>query len=402
MSERPHLRRGPALAAARPHAEFLATSSWSRRTGDRVCDFVFGDPQESPPDGFVEAIQRAGAARDPSWFAYKGSTPVARETVSESLRRRLGVPFEPADVFMTRGASSALAIALAALVEPGDEVIFLMPPWFFYESMIAYARAVPVPVGVDMRTFDPDIEALEAAITSRTRAVIVNTPHNPTGRIYSDCVLTDLAGILSSASAAHGSPIYLFSDEAYSRIVFDGRRFTSPVAHYPYSLLFYSYGKTLLTPGQRMGYLALAPTMPARAELREAIALAQFGGGALGVPDALMQHALPDLEPLSVDVRRLERRRDLLAGALQEHGYEAHRPEGTFYMLVKSPAADEAPFVDLLAAHNVYVLPGRIVGLPGYFRISLTATDDMAERSIVGFSEAMREHANGRRSVRRP
>jgi aspartate aminotransferase len=386
--------------AASLHAEFLADSAWARRSGEDVCDFVFGDPRELPPAGYVDALRRAAVARDPSWFAYKANTPAAREVACASLRERLGVPFEPGDLFLTRGASAALAIALAALVEPGEEVVFLNPPWFFYESMITYARAVPVAVDVDMATFDPDVAAIAAAITSRTRAVIVNTPNNPTGRIYPPAVLAELADALRSASARHGRPIHLISDEAYNRIVLDGGPFSSPAAYYPDTLVLYSYGKTLLTPGQRLGYLALAPDVSGRDRLRRAILLAQFAGGAFGVPDALLQHALPDLEPLCVDLGRLARRRDLLVGALREQGYEVHRPEGTFYVLVRAPAPDEGPLLDVLAEHDVYVLPGRMVGMPGHFRISLTATDEMVERSLERFGDAL--HAYTRRALAPP
>ena len=374
--------------ASAPFIEFLTSSFWARRMGSPgICDFVAGNPHDMPMPEYVEAIRRASIPRDASWFAYKANEPIAREVVATSLRDRLGMPFETDDIFMTKGASTALAIALATILAPGDEVIFVSPPWFFYESMIAFARGVPVRVSVDLASFDLDVTAISAAITPRTRAVIVNSPNNPTGRIYPPHTLERLAEVLAAASDEHARAIYLLSDEAYNRILFDGRPFSSPTAYYANSFLLYSYGKTLLTPGQRLGYLALPPSMQDRERMRSAVLATQFSG--YGVPDAVLQHAMPDLEPLCIDLVQLQRRRDLLVGALRAQGYQVHVPEATFYLLPRSPIADDFAFTELLAADDVFVLPGRIVELPGYFRISLTASDDMVERSIPRFGAAI-------------
>ncbi|MDQ3898536.1 MAG: aminotransferase class I/II-fold pyridoxal phosphate-dependent enzyme, partial [Actinomycetota bacterium] len=326
--------------ASAPFIEFLTSSSWSRRMGSPdICDFVAGNPHDMPMPEYVEAIRRASVPRDASWFAYKANEPMAREVVAASLHDRLGMAFETDDIFMTKGASTALAIALATILAPGDEVIFVSPPWFFYESMIAFARGVPVRVSVDLASFDLDVTAISAAITPRTRAVIVNSPNNPTGRIYPPQTLERLAQVLAAASDEHGRAIYLLSDEAYNRILFDGRGFSSPTAYYANSFLLYSYGKTLLTPGQRLGYLALPPSMQDREWMRSAVLATQFSG--YGVPDAVLQHAMPDLEPLCIDLAQLQRRRDLLVGALSEQGYEVHVPEATFYLLPRSPIVDD-------------------------------------------------------------
>lgn len=371
-------------AASAPFIEFLRGSAWAKRMGaPGICDFVAGNPQDMALPEYVEAIRRASVPRDPSWFAYKANEPVAREVMASSLRDRLDIPFEPDDVFLTKGASTALAIALATVVSPGEEVVFLSPPWFFYESMIAFARGVPVRVRVDLDSFDLDVDAIAAALSPRTRAVIVNSPNNPTGRIYPPETLERLAQVLRSAGEQHGKVIYLLSDEAYNRILFDGRRFPSPTAHYPHSFLLYSYGKTLLTPGQRLGYLALPPSMPGRERMRSAVLLTQFSG--YGVPDAVLQHAVPELEPLCIDLAQLQRRRDVLVAALRAQGYEVHVPEGAFYLLPRSPIPEDDAFAAALAAEDVFVLPGRIVELPGYFRISLTASDEMVERALPRF-----------------
>lgn len=248
----------------------------------------------------------------------------------------------------------------------------------------------PVRVRVDPVTFDLDLDAIAAAITPRTRAIIVNSPNNPTGRIYPRETLRALSDLLAEASARQGRPIYLLSDEAYSRIVFDGRTYPSPTEVYPYTLLIYTYGKTLLAPGQRIGFIALPPMMPERDTLREALVTAQVLTG-FTFPNALLQHALAEIDQLSIDIRHLQVRRDRLVGALREAGYEVHVPEGTFYLLPRAPIADDLDFSQVLLRHNILCLPGSVTEMPGYFRLSMTASDEMIERALPGFERARAE-----------
>jgi aspartate aminotransferase len=249
-----------------------------------------------------------------------------------------------------------------------------------------------VRVRLDPPDFEPDLDRIAAAITPRTRAIIVNSPHNPSGRIYGTTLLSSLASLLADAAERIGHPIWIISDEPYNRIVFDGREYESPSVHHPHTVVTYSYGKTLLAPGQRIGYLTVPPTLPAdeRAALRDEVFIQQCATG-YAWPNALLQHALPDLERLSIDVAALERRRDQLVPALREMGYEASMPEGTFYTMARAPLADDVAFGEILARHRVLVLPGTIVEVPGWFRISLTASDEMVERGIPRFAAAMAE-----------
>jgi aspartate aminotransferase len=369
----------------------MTQSEYARRQGDpSICDFVLGNPQEMPLPGFVEAVQRWVPPQNKDWFAYKMSEAPARAAIASSLRQRRGMPFEDEDIFITNGGFAAIAVALRTVVDPGDEVIFLSPPWFFYELLIHSVGGEPVRVRVDRDSFDLDLEAIAAAITPRTRAIIVNSPNNPTGVIYPPESLRGLAALLEEASARHGRPIYLLSDEAYCRIVFDDQPFHSPASFYPNTFVLYTYGKTLLTPGQRLGYVALPPTMPGREELRSGVLLAQLMLGH-AVANAVMQYALPELEQLSIDVAQLQRRRDVLVESLREDGYELHVPQGTFYLLPRSPIPDDLAFTRLLAEQDVFVLPGTIAEMPGYFRISLTANDGMVERALPRFGTAMRQ-----------
>ncbi|MCI0396197.1 MAG: aminotransferase class I/II-fold pyridoxal phosphate-dependent enzyme [Chloroflexi bacterium] len=315
------------------------------------------------------------------------SEPDAQASVAETLRQRYGQPFQPEDIFLTNGAFAALGVGLAAITDPDDEVIFISPPWFFYSALIVANNGRPVRVRVNPDTFDLDLEAIAGAITPRTRAIIVNSPNNPTGKIYKPETLGGLAALLADASQRHSRPIYLLSDDAYSRIIFDGRPYTSPATCYPYSFLLYTYGKTLLTPGQRLGYLALPPDMPERDALRPALLVAQLANG-YAFPNALLQHALPDLERQSIDIEHLQYKRDWLAGELQAMGYQLDPPEGTFYLLVRSPISDDGAFCERLAEHNVFCLPGTVAEMPGYFRISLTANDEMITGALPGFAAA--------------
>ncbi len=375
--------------------DFLVNSDFlGRRRQPGVIDMSLGDPQEPPPEGFVEALKSWAEPRSVDWFAYKLSEPKARETVARSLTAWRGLPFEADDIAMTSGAFGAIAAALSATLDPGDEVIMNLPPWFNYEAMIVNLGARPVPVQVSEADFDLDVPAIAAAISARTRMVIVNTPNNPTGRIYPPETLRALAEVLTAASERHGRTIYLLADEPYSRLVFDGKSFPSPSAFYANTIISYSYGKVLLTPGQRIGFLALPPTMPQRAPLRESIMLAQIAGGFL-FPNALLQHAIEDLDRLGIDIPALQRKRDLLVEGLRAAGYELHRPEGTFYLLPKSPVADDLAFCKRLAERGLLVLPGRVCRAPGRFRITFTASLETIERALPIFAETMAEAKAG-------
>jgi aspartate aminotransferase len=364
------------------------------RFGDQVCDFAAGNPQEGTLDGYVDALQRWTEPRLPDWYAYKTSEPEAQAVVANDLRDYLGIPFEPDDVALTNAAIAALAVTLRTICDPGDEVVIISPPHFLYPPLIIGAGATPVRVKVNRATFDLDLDALATAITERTRAVIVNTPHNPTGKIFPPATLERLAAMLTEASERH-QPIYLLSDEAYNRILFDDRPFTSPAAFYPRTFLIYSYGKVLLAPAQRIGYVAMSPRMPERVELRSSLTVAQLITG-YAFPNALLQYALVEIDPLRVDVKQMQARRDRLVEALRAMGYELHSPEATFYLIPRSPVPDDEAFCTMLAEEGISAMPGSFLDLPGYFRLSLTATDDMVERSLAGFERAIaRAHAGG-------
>lgn len=364
---------------------FLSLRAMDDRPG--VVDLTFGDPHEMPLPAFVDALRTNLEPHTEDWFAYKSSLPPAQEAIATGLRGELGLPFEPDDIAMTQGAFGAISVAFRLVADVGDEVVIPEPGWF-YAPMLGAADLVAVKAPLAAGTFDLDVEAVARAITPRTRIVVVNSPSNPTGRVYTRDRLTELAAALEAASARNGRRIWLLSDEPYRRIRFDGIGFTSPAACYPWTLIDYSYGKVLLAPGQRLGYLALSPLIPRaeRAELRAAMLPLQMGMG-WGFPDALMQYAAPALETVSIDVAELERRRDLMVGALGEAGYALTVPEGTFYLWGAAPGGDAVTFVAALAERGVFVLPGTVFDSPDHFRISLTATSATLERALPALRE---------------
>jgi aspartate aminotransferase len=368
--------------------DFYFSSRYGARRADAdIADFTFGNPHEMPLEPLVAAIRAAAIPARADWFAYKSSETAPQAFVASALGRELGLPFEPSDIALTNGAFAAISVAFRLLLDAGDEAIFSEPAWFCYEPMLLMANAVPRKVPLGRPTFDLDLDAIEAAISPRTRLVIVNTPHNPSGRIYSRDVIADLGARLDRASQRIGRRIFLLSDEPYRRLRFDGRGFVSPAAVYPWTLISYSYGKVLLAPGQRLGYLGISPLMPAadRRALSDAMFATQM---ALGwcFPNAVMQYAIPHLEDLSIDVPALTRRRDTLTAVLTARGHAVVPPEGTFYLWVKWAAEPERLW-NALADRGVFVMPGRILGASDYFRISLTASDEMVARAVPAFAE---------------
>lgn len=376
-------------AGQKTTVEFVRFFEFYAQYSDKpdINDFAIGNPHNMPLPEYVSTLQNHAVPQNKDWFAYKMSEPKARVTVSNTLQALHDMDVSPEDITMTNGATGAINIILQTVVDAGDEVMFMLPKWFFYELFILSAGGVPVKVPVDMQSFDLDLEAIENAITEKTRILIINSPHNPTGKIYSKETLSGLADILTRHSEKNGRTIYILSDEAYNRIVFDGHKYVSPATVYPNTFISYTYGKTLLTPGQRLGYIALPPSMPQRDIIREAVFTTQIATG-WSVANALLQHGIEEIEKMSIDIEHIQYKRDWMVRELTAMGYEVHSPEGTFYLFPKSPIADEWQFIKKLADNNILCLPGSAVDTPGYFRISLTANDEMIERGLPGFKQA--------------
>lgn len=381
-----------------PLQQFFFESPWAKRFGDSdICDFTIGNPHDLPMTAFTEAMRHWTLPQDKYWYSYKMNEDKARSVAATSLAASHGLPFRPRDIFLTNGSIAALAVVFDTILNPGDEVIFISPPWFMYEAMIVSAGGKPVKVRMDESSFDLDLRAIASAITPGTRALIVNSPHNPTGKIYPPPTLQELAKILESATAQNGRTVYLISDEAYRRIIFDQRQYVSPATCYPHSFVVYTYGKVLLAPGQRIGYVALPPHMPAADQIGDAIQALQMIKG-WSFPNALMQHALTDLEQMSVDMEHLQRKRDRLVAALRQQGYGVRAPEATFYIIVRSPWEDDIKFVELLNSLDIFCIPGSLMDFPAHFRLSLTASDAMIDRALPKFAQALKKSANDKHS----
>jgi aspartate aminotransferase len=368
--------------------KFYFRSRYGERRGDpAIADFTFGNPHEMPLEGMVTAIRASAVPQNKDWFAYKTSEEAPQAFLAKTLSNELDLPFEPPDIALTAGAFAAISVALRLVLDAGDEAIYSEPAWFCYEPMLLAADAVPRKVPLKTPSFDLDLDAIDDAIRPRTRLVIVNTPHNPTGRIYGRAVLAALAERLDRASKRIGRRIFLLSDEPYRRVRF-ARDFVSPAAVYPWTLVAYSYGKVLLAPGQRLGYLAISPRMPPadRQTLRDAMFSVQMSLGWC-FPNAVMQYALPDLDKLSIDIEALARRRDRLCDALARAGHVVLPPEGTFYLWARWSGGDPERQWNALADRGVFVMPGSLMNARDYFRISLTASDEMVARALPVFAE---------------
>ncbi len=359
-------------------------------------DFVTGNPFEMPMPALVAALQSAAAPKESQGFAYKMNEKASRDFVAASLRERLGIGFDGDDILMTNGGFSAMEVAIKTVTDPGDEII-VNTPWFhLYPTVLEAASVVPVKVPLSASNFALDVESIRRAITPKTRAVLVCSPHNPTGRLIRREEAAALADVLSEASRQQGRPVWLLSDEAFSRIIYDDVRYETPTAAYPYSMLLYTYGKTLLSPGERLGFIAINHAMPEedRKALRGPMMHMGVGSG-WTFPTATLQRALPELDKLTIDVKLLQDNRDHFARELTKLGYKVNVSEGTFFMLVVSPIADDVKFADLLAEHEIFVLPGEMNLAPGYFRISLCAQRETVRDSIDGFARAIQQASKG-------
>ncbi|MFI6321621.1 aminotransferase class I/II-fold pyridoxal phosphate-dependent enzyme [Nonomuraea sp. NPDC050556] len=367
---------------------YLSESAYTDMLGKPgVIDLAFGDPHEYPTSEMLSVLQRSHTPQHENWFAYLRDDVTAQERVAANLSVELGVGFEPDDIFVTAGAFAGLATALRSICHLDDEVVYLSPTWFYYEPMIVAAGATPRCVQLSGPNWELDLDAIEAAVTERTAAVIVNSPNNPTGVIYSDDQLAALAECLRAASARYERPIYLVSDEAYRRIVFDDLPVPSPARWYANTIVVHTYTKTLLLPGERIGYLAIPETMPDRVVMREALMISRLVGGWQS-PNNNLQYVMPELDAHRIPLGPLRARRDRLATAFQVAGFRVRPTKATFYLLIEAPTPDDWAYSRQLEAHNLLVLPGSVMGAPGHLRISLTITDAMVDQVVKRLAEA--------------
>jgi aspartate aminotransferase len=319
--------------------------------------------------------------------------PETRVAVAKQLSLETGLKFDMSDIVMTCGAAGALNVVLKTILNPGEEVILFAPYFVEYISYIDNHGGVPRILPTDEQ-FLPRLDILEAAINKKTRAIIINSPNNPTGVVYSDGLLHQLAEVLRRKEAQYGTEIFLLSDEPYRKIIYDGLKMPFILQHHPRSILVYSHSKDLALPGERIGYIAINPACDQREELTNGFIFCNRILGYVNAP-ALMQNIVRHLQQVTVSVADYQRKRDSLYAHLKEMGYSVIKPGGAFYMFPKSPIEDDIAFVRELQQWQVLTVPGRGFGSTGYFRISYCTTDKILEGSLDGFRKVAQKFGLG-------
>ncbi len=389
------------MPIAKKMQEFAERSSWIRKmfeTGtlmkaqygaENVFDFSLGNPDLPPPPRFGEVLLRQAGAGGPGRHGYMANNgyPEARAAVAARVGAEQGMTVAPDEVLMTCGAAGGLNVVMKALLDPGDEVLILAPFFveynFYVDNHGGVTRVVPT-----REDFSLDLAAIEAAITPRTKAIIVNSPNNPTGQIYAASELADLGALLAEAGGRHGTTIFLVADEPYRKIVYDQWQVPSIFAAYPNSIVVSSSSKDLSLPGERIGYAAVHPRCADKGALLGAMTLANRILGFVNAP-ALMQRVVAELQDVTVDCSIYARRRQLFCKILAEAGYDFVPPKGAFYLFPRSPLADDVAFVALLQEEKILAVPGRGFGLPGHFRLAFCVEDRVIEGAAAGFARAM-------------
>jgi aspartate aminotransferase len=374
----------------------LERSSWIRRMfeegirlkaergEENIFDFTLGNPSEDPPPGVIAAFRRLAEKNAPGSHGYMPNAgyPAAREAVARRLRQETGVEFTGNSVLMTVGCAGAMNAALKAILDPGDEVIVLMPFFPDYQFYISNqgGRMIPVETKED---FSLDVAAIEAKITPRTRVIILNTPNNPTGVIYSEASLRDLESVLQRADHT----IVVLSDEPYKSIIYDGAHCPELASIISNCIITTSWSKKWGLAGERIGYLAISPKLPGADALSNACTFTNRILGFINAP-AIWQLVSAEAPDESTNMAIYQEKRDLMCDGLARIGYDACKPQGAFYVFLKTPIPDDIRFIRILQDEGVLAVPGSGFGRGGYIRLSLTVPRETIVRSLPAFERA--------------
>ena len=361
---------------------------------ENVYDFSLGNPNVPAPEAVNRAITDIVAEEASTmvhgYMSNAGFEDV-RDTVAQSLNRRFGTQFHLENILMTVGAASGMNVILKTVLDPGDEVIVFAPYFMEYGAYVRNYDGVLVTVSPDTSSFQPNISELKEKITKRTKAVIINTPNNPTGVVYSSETLEQIAAVMKAKEEEYRTSIVLISDEPYRELAYDGVEVPYVTPFYHNTVVCYSYSKSLSLPGVRIGYLVIPDELE---DSKAVIAAATIANRVLGCVNApsLMQRVILRCIDEKVNVEAYDRNRNLLYNGLTGFGFECIRPEGAFYLFVKSPEADDRAFSEVCKKHRLLVVPGTSFACPGYVRISYCVSYEQIERSLPAFEAVAGEY----------
>ena len=364
---------------------------------DKVYDFSIGNPSIPAPAEVKQAILELLEEPAEALHGYSPAAgdPKVRQTLADSVNRRFGTQYTADNFYMTVGAAASLSISIKALTNPGDQFITIAPFFPEYEVWVTTAGAELAVVPADTKNFQIDFDALEKLIGPKTKGIIINSPNNPSGTVYSEETVRRLAELLEQKGKEYGTSIYLLSDEPYREIVYDGVTVPFVPNYYKNTLVCYSYSKSLSLPGERIGYIIIPDEADDAGRVRAAVAGA---GRALGYVCApvLFQKVIARCVDVPGDVSAYRRNRDLLYKGLTELGYECARPQGAFYLFVKAPEPDAGAFSEHAKKHDVLVVPGDSFGCEGYVRISYCVSEKTIRDAMPAFARIMEEYQEER------
>lgn len=381
---------------------FLERASWIRKMfeegtqlkarygAENVFDFSLGNPNLEPPARFKEVLADMATAPGLGHHSYMPNIgyPAVRQAVAEFVSIEQDLEITTDEVIMTCGAAGALNVSLKAILDPGDEVITPAPYFveygFYADNHGGVLKTVP-----SRSDFTLDVQAIQAAITPKTKAVLINSPNNPSGQIYSKESLLQLGAVLTEEGRRLNRTLYLISDEPYRKITFDGVKVPSIFSCYAESVIVTSYSKNLSIPGERIGFLAVNPKATYKKDLLAGMALANRILGYVNAP-ALMQRTIQSLQGICVDPAIYEQKKNLLCDGLSECGYEFVKPKGAFYLFPKTPIPDDVVFVKALQEELILTVPGSGFGSPGYFRIAFCVDDETIRLALPGFERVLK------------
>lgn len=361
---------------------------------DKVFDFSLGNPSVPAPDSVREAIIELVSTTDPTvlhgYMSNAGFEDV-RQTIAESLNRRFDTKFSAKNLIMTVGAASGLNVILKTILNPGEEVIVFAPYFLEYGAYVRNYDGILVEVSPDTTTFQPNLAEFEQRITPKTRAVIVNTPHNPTGVVYSEETIKKLSAILEAKQKEFGTVIYLISDEPYRELAYDGVEVPYLTKYYNNTVVGYSYSKSLSLPGERIGYLVIPDDADGSEELISAATIANRTLGCVNAP-SLIQKVVAKCVDAKTDLAAYDKNRQALYNGLKECGFECIKPQGAFYLFVKSPVEDEKAFCEAGNKYNILMVPGSSFACPGYVRLAYCVSYETIVNSLPEFKKLAAEY----------